>query len=57
MPGYPRPLPELPQLAEKSGVRSSWPGATRLAAGLMTLPTHRWVEAADIDAAVALLRG
>jgi perosamine synthetase len=57
MPGYPRPLPELPQLSVAAGARGSWPGATRLAAALTTLPTHRWVAATDMDAAVALLRG
>ena len=56
MPGYPRPLPELPRLAKRGAVASSWPGATLLANGLMTLPTHRWVEVTDIHSAVALLR-
>lgn len=56
MPGYPRILPELPQLSAGSGASGSWPGATLLAARLITLPTHRWVAATDMDAAVALLR-
>jgi dTDP-4-amino-4,6-dideoxygalactose transaminase len=55
MPGYPRPLPVLPGFGNVT--RSlSWPGATRLSAGLVTLPTHRWVAASDLDAALALLR-
>lgn len=56
MPGYPRALPELPQWGAKSGAPSSCPGAALLAARLVTLPTHRWVQATDIDAAAALLR-
>lgn len=55
MPGYPRPLPVLPGFSNVA--RSlSWPGANGLAAGLVTLPTHHWVAACDLDAAVALLR-
>lgn len=55
MPGYPRPLPELPQLSGMRGAHASWPGAALLAEGLVTLPTHRWVAATDLDAAVVLL--
>lgn len=55
IPGYPRPLPVLPVFGHAA--RSvAWPGAARLAAGLVTLPTHRWVAPGDTDAAVALLR-
>ena len=55
MPGYPRPLPELPQLSGMRAAHASWPGAALLAEGIVTLPTHHWVAAADMDAAVALL--
>lgn len=57
MAGYPLPLPQLAQLSARPGAKGSWPGATLLAAGLTTLPTHRWVSATDMDAVVALLRG
>lgn len=57
MPGYPRPLPELPQLLARQATTRQWPGAAVLAGQLVTLPTHRWVAASDIDSAVALLRG
>jgi perosamine synthetase len=46
-PGYPMPLPELPAL--RAGAKSAqWPGATRLASQLVTLPSHRWVTLGDV---------
>lgn len=47
-PGYPTPLPELP-VFRASTAPAQWPGATRLAAQLVTLPAHRWVTPGDID--------
>ena len=41
-PGYPRPLPSLPEIQalRVDGVRSHFPGAERLTGELITLPAH-----------------
>ena len=51
--GYPLPLASLPQLRAASA--GDWPGATRLAKELVTLPTHRWVRDQDRAAMEPLL--
>ncbi len=43
MPGYPRPLPELPAARERRVEASAIPGAARIVAELVTLPTHRFL--------------
>lgn len=43
-PGYPMPLPRLPQFRETPG---QWPGASALAERLITLPTHK--DVSDLD--------
>jgi len=40
MPGYPRPLPELPAARERALEGPPTPGATRLVEELITVPTH-----------------
>ncbi|MGH7562674.1 MAG: DegT/DnrJ/EryC1/StrS family aminotransferase [Gemmatimonadales bacterium] len=51
MPGYPRPLDELPVSADRlAGERAPLHGARRLARQLFTLPCHRQVSAADVRA-------
>lgn len=53
---YPLPLRSLPALP--SPVRQvDTPGADRLAAGLVTLPTHRWVAAGDMERMANLIQG
>ncbi len=52
MPGYPRPLPELPAARERTLAGPPTPGAERLVADLITLPTHRMVTIADKKRAV-----
>ncbi len=47
-PGYPMPLPDLPAFQTRSRA-AQYPGAARLAAHLVTLPTHRWVTSRDIS--------
>ncbi len=44
MPGYPVPLPAVPQLARIAVGTGPWPGADRLTRDLVTLPCHRWVR-------------
>lgn len=51
--GYPLPLARLPQL-RAAGI-GDWPGATRLAKELVTLPTHHWVSDRDRAAMGRLL--
>lgn len=46
--GYPRLLPELPQLRERiEPADESWPGGAALVRELVTLPTHSLVTAAE----------
>ncbi|MCG6957571.1 MAG: hypothetical protein LJF04_16395, partial [Gemmatimonadetes bacterium] len=47
MPGYPRPLPELPAAKASSLAGPPTPGAERLAQHLVTLPTHRLLSRRD----------
>lgn len=54
--GYPVALSRLPEARSASTNRGdSMPGAERLAASLVTLPTHRWVDGADLHDIVKLL--
>ncbi len=53
--GYPATLPRLPEWTSRA--TGEWPGAARLAAELVTLPTHRWVRDADRTEIVRLLTG
>ena len=54
--GYPRPLPELPQLAElRSESRREFPGAVHLANHLVTFPTHSLVTPSDFRRIEAFL--
>lgn len=56
-PSYPTTLAELPQIAERlSGPERQWPGAERLVAELVTLPTHSRVTNRDRRKIAALLR-
>ncbi len=49
MPGYPRPLADLPGFGDRCVNRTdSFPGARCLAARLFTLPTHGQLTATDI---------
>ena len=45
MPGYPRPLPELPVTFELEGTA---PGARELAQSLFTVPTHSRLSSSDL---------
>lgn len=57
MPGYPRPLHRLPGFGDGPNVRLAGeplPGAERLAAALVTVPTHGRVTARDLAALSAL---
>ena len=54
--GYPRPLPALQALQHAEAI-GSCPGAERLAAELVTLPTHRWVRRQDFAAISRHLMG
>lgn len=50
-PGYPRPLATLPGFAGYCrNAGEKFPGAETLAARLITLPTHAWIEERDLDA-------
>lgn len=61
MPGYPGLLPNLPEAARRiarpNGVprESLFPGAARIAATLITVPTHALVSADDQDRIVEIL--
>jgi len=56
--GYPRPLPELPQLAElTTGPGKEFPGAVQLAGNLMTFPTHSFLSHSDFRRIEAFLSG
>jgi dTDP-4-amino-4,6-dideoxygalactose transaminase len=53
---YPTPLPALPAIGPLAQDRGrSWPGASRLAAELVTLPTHARVRADERAELLALL--
>jgi perosamine synthetase len=55
-PGYPKPLYDLPQLAERRrGTRLSLPGARQLSRELITLPAHRFVSDAVGDEIMRIL--
>jgi dTDP-4-amino-4,6-dideoxygalactose transaminase len=56
MPGYPRPLPELPPLLPHIVGREPHEGATALAEALVTLPTHSLLSPGDLSRIFALLR-
>jgi dTDP-4-amino-4,6-dideoxygalactose transaminase len=47
--GYPRPLDSLPSLQSRLAARPQLPGATALAARLVTLPTHRFLGERDLS--------
>ena len=51
----PATLPRLPEWTSRA--TGEWPGAARLAAELVTLPTHRWVRDADRTEIARLLTG
>jgi dTDP-4-amino-4,6-dideoxygalactose transaminase len=54
MPGYPRPLSDLPAMAGmRVGQKSRCPGAEKLSRCLVTLPTHSRITDRDIDRLVA----
>jgi dTDP-4-amino-4,6-dideoxygalactose transaminase len=54
--GYPRPLFELPALAERlEGFSGEFPGAVELSKKLVTLPTHSLVSESDLAAMIRLL--
>lgn len=55
MPGYPVPLFRHPALAGRIDGADRFPGADRLAAGLVTLPTHSLVTDAERSAIEAML--
>ena len=55
-PGYPTPLATLPTFRQRVVAGADAPGAAALANGLVTLPTHRLVGPADIDALEGWLR-
>ncbi len=56
MPGYPKPLPELPGFRDRCrNAEDSFPGAERLASTLFTLPTHGRLRGRDVDGIVELL--
>jgi dTDP-4-amino-4,6-dideoxygalactose transaminase len=57
LPGYPLPLTRLQGFGERNPAASMrYPGAERLAAGLVTLPTHSWVTPKDLERLVAALK-
>jgi len=53
--GYPQALPELAPLQPLSGSTRILPGATELARGIFTLPTHGFVGERDFMDGVPLL--
>jgi dTDP-4-amino-4,6-dideoxygalactose transaminase len=54
--GYPRPLPTVSALADRSvNGHAGFPGADTLATALVTLPTHRFVRARDHERLRAML--
>ncbi len=56
MGGYPQILPDLAALHGRVlGGRRVWPGASELVRGLVTLPTHRWIQADDLNRIVMIL--
>ncbi|HSG08121.1 MAG TPA: DegT/DnrJ/EryC1/StrS family aminotransferase [Longimicrobiales bacterium] len=55
--GYPTVLPELPALGPLIAGRPTAAGASELAEGLFTLPTHGFVGAPDFRAGALLLQG
>jgi len=56
--GYPKPLPELPQLADlRAGPGKEFPGAVQLANDLMTFPTHSLLTPSDFRRIEAFLSG
>lgn len=53
---YPLPLHRIPSLAPFLAADGEYPGASKLAASLLTLPTHGHVRGADVRAMVRLFR-
>ncbi len=53
---YPRPLADVEALGPRLVARPATPGASVLAARLVTLPTHRWVREREL-AALGVLMG
>jgi perosamine synthetase len=47
--GYPQPLSELPSLRARAAAIEPLPGAAALAARLLTLPTHRFLQERDLS--------
>lgn len=54
-PSYPQPIAELPEVASRLAWSMATPGATILARDLVTLPTHSWQTARDVETMLDLI--